>query len=255
MAGQRVCALPTGRNSPAPGRASPSLPLAPAAPRFRAPSASHGAAVDGQAVTPPRIIDLCLIRSSAEPVDQRRAPVHQRDGTEPRGGTIAAWDEVSGADYYDARIAKDKEGTEPLAQGRTRCQHHLRLAGSWRAGRLFPPGTLGLGLLRLGLLAADKVHRDGAPGHCRAFPCRGLHGRPQTRRVRFAWDDPKDDRAASSCSSPPSRASSGRSSSSSPRARRPRPASPRARADASTGVSPPYPRSSAETARSSCSSV
>ncbi len=85
-----LCA-PGAREFAGPGFAFTIEPRALAAPQVRSRSA---AAANGAALT----ITATALR---------------------RGASIASWDEVTGVDYYEARIAGKREGTAPLAQART----------------------------------------------------------------------------------------------------------------------------------------
>ena len=183
-----LCA-PDGKEFAGPGSSFSISPQALAAPRFRAPSAIHGAAVDGQAA--PRLISAAPRLISAAPRLISAAPRLISATALSRGATIAAWDEVSGADYYDARIAKDKEGTEPLAQART-------AVNTIASPVPLAPGDYFLQVRSVsGTVASDYsppiAFTVTAPQAIVALsPAEGFTADPETRRVRFVWDDPND---------------------------------------------------------------
>ena len=139
----------------------------------------------------PRLISAAPRLISAAPRLISAAPRLISATALSRGATIAAWDEVSGADYYDARIAKDKEGTEPLAQART-------AVNTIASPVPLAPGDYFLQVRSVsGTVASDYsppiAFTVTAPQAIVALsPAEGFAADPETRRVRFVWDDPND---------------------------------------------------------------
>jgi hypothetical protein len=108
-----------------------------------------------------------------------------------RGASIAAWDEVPGADSYDARISNDREGRAPLAQART-------VVNAVASPVPLAPGDY---FLQVRSISGSDVSDYSPPI---AFtvtepqpivalsPAEGFTADPESRRVRFVWDDPND---------------------------------------------------------------
>lgn len=108
-----------------------------------------------------------------------------------RGATIASWDDVAGADYYEVRIAKDTKGATPLCRTKT--------AGNAVSSPIaLVPGDYYVQVCSIAGKDSSDFSEAAAftvtdPQAIIALsPPEGFVADPEPRRLRFSWIDPND---------------------------------------------------------------
>jgi hypothetical protein len=140
--------------------------------------------IASRAVPPPSL------RSSNMIVAQTEGPSVSIEALH-RGAILASWDDVAGADYYEARIAKDSKGTAPLCQTKT-------TGNALSSPIALAPGDYYVQVRSISGDVASDFSEAAAftvtdpQTIVTLSPPEGFVADPIQRRLRFSWKDPND---------------------------------------------------------------
>jgi hypothetical protein len=105
------------------------------------------------------------------------------------GAIIAGWDDVTGADYYEARISRDAKGAATICQAKT-ASNSIASPTALAPGDYYVQVRSVAGKTSSDYSEAQPFTVTDPQAIAALFPPEGFVADPDSRNIRFGWNDP-----------------------------------------------------------------